>query len=298
MKTRRAFIRDGALGIGAFVVAPSQLALGASEPPLIEAVATLCQRLGPLGSRQLLFDATDGELDIAVNDLARELNRPLARIDRNFPGFGDFTVAGTRASSLVVPAQPAVSRVGLTDGCGRSPRKGIERLSDTRRDRNGRELCLWRSATNLGGAQAACEGTAARHRGFRAPVSERADGDSRHAELCFARAGVARLGTLEPLYDARTRNFVSLEEARPFDFRVVPRRFAAFLAVQMQGASDEFGPQDPLPQDKNLAFWVPIHKLFSGRECIAGLDLHVELSRGLRNDGLAQFHRFLDLNGF
>ena len=117
---------------------------------------------------------------------------------------------------------------------------------------------------------------------------------SRHAELCFARSGIARLGTIEPFYDRRARGFAPLDETRPFDFRVVPRRFAAYLAVKMQGASGAFGPQDPLPEDKDLAFWVPVHKLFSGSECIEGLDLHVELRRGLRNDGLAQFHRFLD----
>jgi hypothetical protein len=54
----------------------------------------------------------------------------------------------------------------------------------------------------------------------------------RHAELCFARSGVARLGTLEPFYDARARNFAALDPTRPFEFRVVPRRFAAYLAVR------------------------------------------------------------------
>lgn len=118
----------------------------------------------------------------------------------------------------------------------------------------------------------------------------------RHAELCFARSGVARLGTLEPLYDARARNFAALDPTRPFEFRVVPRRFAAYLAADFKGRSG-FGPQDPLPDDDKLQFWAPIHKLFSGPECITGLNLQVGLERGLRNDELAQFHRFLDLAG-
>lgn len=44
-------------------------------------------------------------------------------------------------------------------------------------------------------------------------------------------------------------------------------------------------------------FGVPLHKLFSGSECIAGLDLLVSLQSGLRNDMLAAFHRFLELQG-
>jgi hypothetical protein len=119
----------------------------------------------------------------------------------------------------------------------------------------------------------------------------------RCAELCFARAGVARLGTIEPLYDAQARNFVGLDPERPFAFRVVPRRFAPYLAAQFKGTGG-FGPQDPLlPGDDERQFWAPIHKLFSGPECIAGLNLQVGLERGLRNDELAQFHRFLDLDG-
>jgi hypothetical protein len=117
--------------------------------------------------------------------------------------------------------------------------------------------------------------------------------------------GRRRLGTIEPLYDARARNFAALDPSRPFDFRVAPRRFAAYLAAQFRGRA-AFGPQDPLPCDDKqdslpcddkLQFWAPIHKLFSGPECIAGLNLEVGLERGLRNDELAQFHRFLDLAG-
>jgi hypothetical protein len=115
--------------------------------------------------------------------------------------------------------------------------------------------------------------------------------------LCFARAGISRLGTIEPRYDAKARNFTALDPARPFDFRVVPRRFAAYLAVQMKGSTDRFGPQDPVADDDERLFWVPVHKLFSGRECIAGLDIQLWLERGLHTALLADFHRFLDRNG-
>jgi hypothetical protein len=299
MKTRRAFIRDAALVIGAFIVAPSQLAQGANPQPLIDSVTALCRRLGPLGWRKLLFDATGGELDIASDDLDRQLSRPLTRIDRSYPGFGDFAGAGTRAIEPGRPdrslfyhalASPTVVADRTGSELGGFPTlaeiEAVENyvygvdppsMEELRRRAKGRPLAMAVFAPQYQSA----------------PMSVHGD----HAELCFARTGIARLGNLEPYYDARSRNFVGVDDTRPFDFRVVPRRFAAYLAVQMQGASAEYGPQDPLPKDRDLAFWVPIHKLFSGSECIAGLNLDVELRRGLRNDGLAQFHRFLDLNG-
>jgi hypothetical protein len=66
----------------------------------------------------------------------------------------------------------------------------------------------------------------------------------------------------------------------------------------MPGRAGGFGPQDALADYEDREFWVPLHKLFSGRECIAGLDLQVALSSGLRNDLLASFHRFLESQGF
>src|SRR5262249_21089919 len=86
--------------------------------------------------------------------------------------------------------------------------------------------------------------------------------------------------------------------SRPYSFRVLPARFAPFLAVRMPGRAGGFGPQDAVANDADREFWVPLHKLFSGRECIAGLDLQITLGSGLRNDLLASFHRFLEFQGF
>ncbi len=299
MTTRREFLTYTALGIGAFAIGYPRLALAGAASPLIDPVIAACRRLGPLGWRQLLLDVTGGDLDIAASDLRSELGKPLTRIDRSFPGFGDFSLAGGLA---IDPGRPERSLLyhALASPAVVADRQGTElagfptlaeietvenyvygvsppTLDDLRRRADGRPLGIVVFAPQYQNT----------------PMSVH----SRHAELCFARSGIARLGTIEPLYDRRARNFVSVDEARPFDFRVMPRRFAAFLAVKMQGASETFGPQDPLPEDKDLSFWVPIHKLFSGNECIADLDLHVELRRGLRNDGIAQFHRFLAING-
>ncbi|HWJ73302.1 MAG TPA: twin-arginine translocation signal domain-containing protein [Kaistia sp.] len=297
--TRRGFLKTTALGIGAFVAFPNLGAVAGEDRPLVDRVRAVCARLAPLGWRQLLLDATGGELDIEADPLGAELGKGLTRIDRSYPGFGDFALSGSKGIEAGRPERSLLyhalaSPTVVADRSGNALRgfptlaeiEAVENyvygvapptLEDIRRQAGGRPLGMVVFAPQYQSA----------------PMSVH----SKHAELCFSRTGITRLGTLEPLYDGRARNFVPLDDAQPFEFRVVPRRFVAFLAIQMQGASEAFGPQDVLPEDKDLPFWVPIHKLFSGRECIAGLDLRVELTRGLRNDGLAQFHRFLDLNG-
>ncbi len=299
MTTRRTFLKFATLGVGALATTANLRAFAADTRPLIDEVAAACGRLAPLGWRRLLQDVTGGELDIGTADLKRELLKPLTRIDRGYPGFGDFNIAGTRAidpgrpdQSLLYHAFAAPTVVAERNGTelrGFPTLAEIEAvenyiygvepptIDDVRRRADGRPLAVAVFALQYRNAPMSVHG--------------------RHAELCFARSGIARLGTIDPIYDAHARNFTGLDPARPFDFPVVPRRFAAYIAVQMDGASGNFGPQDALPDDAKLQFWVPLHKLFSGRECIAGLDLHVALARGLRNEEIAQFHRFLDLNG-
>ena len=300
MTTRRSFLKAAATGIGAALLdRTSAIASAAPTKPMIESVAVACRRLAPLGWRQMLLAATGGELDIMAADLRRELGKPLAQIDRSFPGFGDFAAAGMQA---IQPGQPDRS---LLYHAFASPTVVAER--------NDVALRGFPTLAEIEAVENYVYGAepptldALRDRAGNRPLGiavfalhYRNTPDSvhgHHAELCFARTGISRLGTLEPLYDAKLRLFVSVDESRPFDLRVVPRRFAAFLAVRMQGEPDSFGPQDPLEGDDKRQFWVPIHKLFNGSECIAGLDLDVDYSRGLRNEELAEFHRFLDRTG-
>ena len=299
MTTRRAFLGFAAFGVGALAGGFRHTALAAEARPLIEGVGTACRRLAPLGWRQLLLDATGGELDITAADLRSELTRPLARIDRNCPGFGDFDVAGVRAIARGSPDRSLLYHA-FASPCIVAERNGAKlggfpTLAEIEAVEN---FVYGAEPPTLGEIERRAEGRtlgivvyALQYRDT--PLSVH----GQHAELCFARAGIARLGSIAPFYDAERRNFVAGDAARPFDFRVVPRRFAAYIAIKMDGANRGFGPQDALPGDRDLAFWVPIHKLFSGPECIAGRDLDLELSCGLRNDELAQFHRFLELSG-
>lgn len=303
LTSRRTFLQQTALGAGAIMVSGAwQFAFafdGSRGMALIDAVGEACRRLAPLGWRQMLLDVTAGGLDIAAGDLADQLAGPL-RIDRSHPGFGDFDVAGTRAIEAGAPgrsllyhafASPGVSadRAGVALG-------GFPTLAEIDAVENYvygvRPPTLESLRARAGGNPLAVVVFALQYRNTPGSVH------GRHAELCFSRTGIARIGTIDPLYNPRTRGFESGDPDRPFDFRVMPQRFAAYVAMKAKGDAASFGPQDALPGDDQLGFWVPLHKLFNGAECIAGTDIALEVRRDLRNDALAQFHKWLDVSGY
>jgi hypothetical protein len=96
-----------------------------------------------------------------------------------------------------------------------------------------------------------------------------------HADLCCSRTGVSRVGTADASYDAATRQHDPLDPGDPYAFRVLPVRYAPFFAIRVRGASER---ARSAAGDDELQFWVPIHKLFSGSECIAGMTLSVSLT--------------------
>src|SRR6266581_1468441 len=103
MATRRRFLQHASISLGGAFIGLGHHALAADTQPLIDRLSTACRRLAPLGWRQMLLDVTGNELDIATGDLASALTRKIARIDRSYPGFGDFDVAGERAIEAGAP---------------------------------------------------------------------------------------------------------------------------------------------------------------------------------------------------
>ena len=299
METRRDFIRLMSASLGALLIGGAGRAGAQPEPSLIVQLKALCRRLAPLGWQSMMLAVTGGALDITAPDLARELAKPVV-VDRTYPGFGDFALAGNRGiepgrpdESLLYHALAAPTVV--SDPAGR-PLGGFPRIEEIETVEN--YIYASRAAT-LEAVHAATNGLPVAIVTFALHYRNAPDSVSgKHAQLCFSRTGITRLGDLEPFYDAPRRSFTGLDPSRPYSFRVVPTRFAPFLAVRMPGRAGGFGPQDALSGDADREFWVPLHKLFSGRECVAGLDLQVVLSSGLRNDLLASFHRFLEFQGF
>ena len=78
---------------------------------------------------------------------------------------------------------------------------------------------------------------------------------------------------------------------------MLPCRYAAYIALQLNGERDVFGPMNFQDSDRNNLFWVPIHKLFSGSECIRGLDLNLNLEAHHLNEKLRRIHLELGSRG-
>ncbi len=298
--TRRSFLKGAGAGVGAVMMGGvARAALTAEAPPLIDAVKLACTRLAALGWRDMLLAVTDGALDIGAAALQEQLLKPLARIDRAFEGFGDFALAGTQG---VQPGNPDTSLLyhafaspTVVAGTGGRALGGFPTLAEIEALEN---FIYGVQAPTLAALRERAGGRPLGIAVFALHYRNTPDSvHGRHAQLCFSRSGVARVGTLPPKYDARKRLFVNVDQAKPFDFHVTPQRFAAYLAVRMPGDPASFGPQDTLSGDELLGFWVPLHKLFGGAECVAGMRLDVAYSRGVQNEELAQFHKYLDMQG-
>jgi len=127
-----------------------------------------------------------------------------------------------------------------------------------------------------------------------------------HADLCFSRTGVARVGTLPPRYGAAERGFLAVPGGDTEGLCALSARYAPWIAVELKGEQGLFGPMNfdlrhRVPElsgevhpddsgDSALSFWVPLHKLFSGSECLRGLELEVDLEAGHVNEKLRRVH--------
>jgi hypothetical protein len=127
----------------------------------------------------------------------------------------------------------------------------------------------------------------------------------RHADMVYARTGIARVGTAPARYLPALRGFLPESETDPFAICASPARYAAYLAVRQKGDAAQFRPMrfrrrrhagDPpdwVP-DNQRDFWVPVHKLFPGDECLAGVTIRsVAFAAQLVNDKLFRIHKVI-----
>jgi len=119
----------------------------------------------------------------------------------------------------------------------------------------------------------------------------------RHADLCFSRTGLSRIGSAKPRYMPRARGYLPFSEEADATVHAVPCRFAPFLATTRKGDRKTIGPERFQPGDSQRDFWIPLHKLFSGPDCIDGFDLRVDLSARHCNDKIARIHLALEQEG-
>ena len=249
---------------------------------LIDDVKTICDRLGPRGWGDLLRAVTGGSLNIeqpSPSALRSALQAEIARIDLTMPGFEDFNAAGRRA---ITPSKlsesllyHALASPRVVRGASGILLQDLPRLLEIETVENfvyGIEPLTLSSIQEASGAtRLAVTVFATEYR----PAPDCAEGP--HADLMFSRTGIARIGTARPKYLPTVRGFSPEDEDNPNAFRVVPVRLTAWLAAPMKGnLARIMRPLDP--DDNGRNFWVPVHKLFDGPECIRGLDLSLRWS--------------------
>lgn len=254
---------------------------------LIDDVKAVCDRLAPLGWRALLLRVTNQALDIVQPTTARlrtELTKPLAAINRGAAGLADFSLAGSRAITAGRPGESllyhALASPGVTRGLRGFPTlREIETIENFVFGVAPPTLAELKTRAGLrANEQFSIVVYAYEYRTARDTCSRL------QADLAFSRTGVARVGTAPALYQPRQRGFLPEVSGDAFQFRVCPSRFAAFLAVKRKGNAAAFIPMRAQSRDANDDFWLPVHKLFAGDECIAGMNLDVAFSAFHYND--------------
>jgi hypothetical protein len=111
----------------------------------------------------------------------------------------------------------------------------------------------------------------------------------RHADLCFSRTAISRIGNAEPYYVPQSRGFLPARRGHRH-VHVVPSRIGVFVAVLRKGNRTTVGPEEFQDGDEDRDFWVPLHKLFNGPECVDGFDLRLEISAHHVNEKVRRVH--------
>jgi hypothetical protein len=266
---------------------------------LLDEVRAVCARLAPHGWADLL--GRHG-LEITADDLGTALADELSGIDRDLPGFEDFAAEGRRGVEPGVPARSllyhALASPNVVTGADGQELTGFPTPAELATVENYvfgvRPPSLPDLVVRAAGAELAVVVFAVEYRpSIQTP-------HQRHADLVFARTGVARVGTTEPRYDGRRRGFLPGVDEDPHAIRVLPARYAPYLAVSRPGDAASSVPLRfrratvEEPGDEQRMFWLPLHKLFSGRECIRGFDLTVVMETTHVNEKIRRIHLALE----
>jgi hypothetical protein len=272
---------------------------------LINGVKIICDRLAPLGWARLLTKVTDGALNIkqgSLDKLQAALTAQLPAIDRTIPGFEDFNPAGDRAVVAGKPSESLLYHALASPLVTRDDEGGLLRGFASPAELDLLENYIFSlAAVSLqefirqqgGASKVAVVVFASEYR----PASGTVDG--RHADLTFSRTGISRIGTDRPLYRPETRGFWPEDEDNVHNVRVVPARFSAWLAVKKKGHDVRISPildnaQAQEADEPKRDFWVPVHKLFPGNECLPGRNLTQRFIAKLFNLKIQRIHKAIN----
>lgn len=264
---------------------------------LIDEVKRICDRLAPHRWRDLLL--LHG-LDITANNLKAELAKTLRNINRSIKGFEDFAAEGKRAIEPGSPARSllfhALASPNVVTGADGNPLTVFPTLAEIETVEN---YVYGVNPPSLIELRVRAKYAPLAIAVFTSEYRLAAETPHRkHADLCFSRTGVARVGTASPLYNAKNRGFLPFVEGKPHAFRVIPARYCAYIAVIRQGNQFGYRPMRFQDGDDRRLFWFPLHKLFSGTECIRDRDLKVSLEAHHINEKLRRIHLELKRNGY
>jgi len=208
-------------------------------------------------------------LDLGAPDLETALLQPRA-IDRTVPGFDDFAPQSDRA---VWPGDPALS---LVYHALASPRVHPTNDGGPADPAIYPDLAVLEAIENWIWGQAAFPTLPPDAVIATFAYEYRSGGETahrRHADFAYSRTGVARIGQREAQWNAPARSWQSLADG---EFRVMPARYAAFLAVPRRRAPDGIAVMgDPQDGDATRRFLRPLTKLFPGAVHLGGAPLTV-----------------------
>lgn len=269
---------------------------------LWEDVENVCKEMLNNGWNDILLPH---KMDLGASDLRKELLKTDIVIDRTATGFEDFHRGGIQA---IEPRNPAQSLLYHALASPRVPLPG-EKEKDTSKFRHS-ELRKWIEIIENGiyGLEPPTL-EALEHKAAGKPLalvvfayeyrSASLTPHRQYADLCFSRTGVARIGTTDAKYDPRARAFCPFIEENARKIPVMPVRYGAFIAVREQGSADVVGESYVQKGDIDRFFWVPLHKVFPGSECLAGIDnLTVDFKTYHINEKLRRFHLKIQDEGF
>lgn len=222
--------------------------------------------LAPFGWRDLF--ALHG-LDIAVPEdrLEEELSKPL-RVDRSVPGFDEFSLAGIRG---VEPGQLALSLLYhalASPSCAATNLTVFPTLTQLDVVEN---FIFSRARVTLAELRDPVLGVFAYQYRDRQRTTHR-----QHADVVFSRTGVSRIGTHPAEYDGASRGYSVSPGLGIKGFRVLPARYGLFIAERRVRGRDG-AVLRPTKLDGELTFLFPVHKVFSGAECLFAKDMNGNL---------------------
>lgn len=251
---------------------------------LIDDVKVICDRLAPRGWRELLRAASKNVLDIqqaTSGQLKAALQAPIPSVDHSLPGFEDFAPSGACGITAGHPARSlfyhALASPRVTRGANGALLEDFPTLAEIETAEN---LVFGITLRTLPAIRQAAGGAKLRIVVYATEYRPAPDcADSPHADLTFSRTGIARVGTARPKYLPDVRGWWPEDSDNPHAFRVIPVRFTAWLAAPVKGnVARVMRLAAAGAEDRQRTFWVPVHKLFDGPECIAGLDLGLQCS--------------------